>query len=215
MKQMYLVVINTLRHAMVVTADSNDELFNKIDEYVSPYSCMIIEEDELSVCFETDVVLDAKDGDIDIGDLIGPKDAGTIEVGDYFFEAISSIGDEIRKIRNGALNYDTEWMTFNNNHTDLIPFTQHKGFMSELIKNINELPLVHTPAGSTTENLLQDPDEMPSILERAMMMLIEKPQGITHYDVGCNSDDLGAMMFAIEHGYLESIQDKSKQEITH
>lgn len=215
MKQMYLVVINTLRHAMVVTADSNDELFNKIDEYVSPYSCMIIEEDDLSVCFETDVVLDAKDGDIDIGDLIGPKDAGTIEVGDYFFEAISGLGDEIRKIRDGAINYDTEWMEFNNNHIDLIPFTQNKGFMSELIKNINELPLVHTPAGSTTQSLLEDPDEIPSILEKAMMLLLEKPQGITHYDVGCNSDDLGAMMFAIEHGYLESINDKSKQETTH
>ena len=215
MKQTYLVVINTLRHAMVLTADSNEELFNKIDEYVSPYSCMIIEEDELSVCFETDVVLDAKDGDIDIGDLIGPKDTGTIEVGDYFFEAISGLGDEIRKIRNGVLNYDTEWMAFNNNHTDLIPFTQHKGFMSELIKNINELPLVHTPVGSTTESLLEDPDEIPSILEKAMMLLLEKPQGITHYDVGCNSDDLGAMMFAIEHGYLESINDKSKQETTH
>ena len=48
-----------------------------------------------------------------------------------------------------------------------------------------------------------------------MMLLLEKPQGITHYDVGCNSDDLGAMMFAIEHGYLESINDKSKQETTH
>ena len=215
MKQMYLVVINTLRHAMVVTADSNDELFNKIDEYVSPYSCMIIEEDDLSVCFETDVVLDAKDGDIDIGDLIWPKDAGTIEVGDYLFEAISGLGDEIRKIRDGAINYDTEWMAFNNNHIDLIPFTQNKGFMSELIKNINELPLVHTPAGSTTESLLEDPDEIPSILEKAMMLLLEKPQGITHYDVGCNSDDLGAMMFAIEHGYLESINDKSKQETTH
>ena len=215
MKQMYLVVINTLRHAMVVTADSNDELFNKIDEYVSPYSCMIIEEDDLSVCFETDVVLDAKDGDIDIGDLIGPKDAGTIEVGDYFFEAISGLGDEIRKIRNGAPNYDTEWMTFNNNHTDLIPFTQHKEFMCELTRNINELPLVHTPAGSTTENLLEDPDKMPSILEKAMMLLLEKPQGITHYDVGCNSDDLGAIMFAIERGYLESIQDKAKQDTTH
>ena len=106
-------------------------------------------------------------------------------------------------------------MAFNNNHIDLIPFTQNKGFMSELIKNINELPLVHTPAGSTTESLLEDPDEIPSILEKAMMLLLEKPQGITHYDVGCNSDDLGAMMFAIEHGYLESINDKSKQETTH
>ena len=215
MKQMYLVVINTLRHAMIVTADTNDELFDAIDEFVSPYSCMFIEADNLSVCFETDVVLDAKDWDIDIGDFIGPKDEGTVEAGDYFFESISSLGDEIRKIRNGNPNYDTEWMTFNDNHTDLIPFTQHKGFMTELIKNINELPLVNTPAGSTTENLLEDPDEMPSILERAMMMLIEKPQGITHYDVGCNSDDLGAMMFAIEHGYLESIQDKSKQDTTH
>ena len=215
MKQMYLVVINTLRHAMIVTADTNDELFDAIDEFVSPYSCMFIEADNLSVCFETDVVLDAKDWDIDIGDLIWPKDEGTVEAGDYFFESISSLGDEIRKIRNGNPNYDTEWMTFNDNHTDLIPFTQHKGFMTELIKNINELPLVHTPGGSTTENLLEDPDNMPSIMDRAMNLLIKNPGGITHYDVGCNSDDLGAIMFAIQNGYLEQLNAEARKEVTH
>lgn len=215
MKQMYLVVINTLRHAMIVTADTNDELFNAIDEFVSPYSCMILETEGLSVCFETDVVLDAKDGELDIGDLIGSKDEGSVECGDLFFEEISSLGWEIRRIRNNAPNYDTEWMTFDNNHTDLIPFTQHKEFMSELIRNINELPLVHTPYGSTTEKLLEDPDKLPSILEKAMTMLLEKPQGITHYDIGCNSDDLGAIMFAVEHGYLEQVEKEASKEEKH
>ena len=215
MKQMYLVVINTLRHVMIVTADSDEDLFDAIDEFVSPYSCMFIEADNLSVCFETDVVLDAKDGDIDIGDLIGPKDEGTVETGGYLFEMTSSLGEEIRKIRNGNPNYDTEWMTFNNNHTDLIPFTQHKEFMAELIKNINELPLVHTPFGSITENLLEDPDKMPSILEKAMKLLLEKPEGITHYDVGCNEDDLGAIMFAVQHGYIEQMMSETKTDTRH
>ena len=215
MKQMYLVVINTLRHAMIVTADTNEDLFDAIDEFVSPYSCMFIEADNLSVCFETDVVLDAKDGEFDMGDLIGCKDEGSVECGDLFFEEISSLGEEIRRIRNNAPNYDTEWMTFDNNHTDLIPFTQHKEFMSELIRNINELPLVHTPCGSTTENLLEDPDNMPSIMDRAMNLLIKNPGGITHYDVGCNSDDLGAIMFAIQNGYIEHVMDKANQDIVH
>ena len=215
MKQMYLVVINTLRHAMIVTADTNDELFNAIDEFVSPYSCMILETEGLSICFETDVVLDAKNGEFDMGDLIGSKDEGSVECGDLFFEEISSLGEEIRRIRNNAPNYDTEWMTFDNNHTDLIPFTQHKEFMTELIRNINELTLVHTPGGSTTENLLEDPDNMPSIMDRAMNLLIKNPGGITHYDVCCNSDDLGAIMFAIQNGYLEQLNAEARKEVTH
>ena len=106
-------------------------------------------------------------------------------------------------------------MTFDNNHTDLIPFTQHKGFMSELIRNINELPLVHTPAGSTTEKLLEDPDKLPSILEKAMLLLLEKPQGISHYDVQCNPEDFGAIMFAVQNGYLEQLNAEARKEVTH
>ena len=216
MKQTYLVVINTLRHAMIISADSNEELFDAIDEFVSPYSCLIMEEDDLSVCFETDVVLDAKDGEVDMGDLILSNHDGIFETGDYCGLALMNCGEEIRNIRNGNPNYDTEWMTFNNNHTDLIPFTQHKGFMSELMKNIDDLPLVDTGIERTTETIVDgNPDETPSILEKAMQLLLEKPEGITHYDVGCHADDLGAITFAIQHGYIEQMMAETKEETTH
>lgn len=217
MKQAYLVVVNTLRHAMIIHANSNEELFNAIDEFTNPYCCLIKEFDGLNICFSTDVVLDARDGDIDIGDLIGVADGVEPEIGDYAYEALADCGDEIRKIRNEIQNLDTEWMTFNNNHKDLIPFTHHKEFTASLIENINNLPLTHTHAGSTTENIIpgNDPDEMPSIFEKAMTMLLKNPQGITHLDVGCNSDDLGAIMFAVQNGYLEQLNAEARKEVTH
>ena len=48
-----------------------------------------------------------------------------------------------------------------------------------------------------------------------MTMLLENPQGITHYDVGCNSYDLGAFMFAIQNGYLEQVVKDASEEKKH
>lgn len=217
MKESYLVVVNTLRHAMIIHADSNEELFHAIDEFVSPYSCLVKEFDDLNICFHTDVILDARDGEIDTGDLIGVADDIEPEVCDYVYEALSDCGDEIRSIRSGTPNYDTAWMTFNNNRRDLIPFTQHKEFTASLVNNVDNLPLIHTPAGSTTENLISknDPDEMPSILEKAAIMLLENPSGINHYEVGCNPYDLDAIMFAISNGYLDQAKPDKQQDTAH
>lgn len=211
MQDSYLVVINTLRHAMIIHAETNEELFDAIDEFTSPYSCLIRECDDMSICFSTDVTLDTMDADEPLGDLLGLSDTVPPEGGDYLYEALQECMKDISDLRKGHPNYDTEWMTFNNNHTDLIPFTQHQGFVMELTENITNLPLRDYPGGRTTIELaIDDPDKMPSILEKAMTMLLEKPQGITHYDVGCNSDDLGAFMFAIQNGYLEQLKSESE-----
>ena len=216
MKDSYLVVINTLRHAMIIHAETNENLFDSIDEFASPYSCLIRKFDDLSICFSTDVTLDAMNGDQLIGDLIGLSDTVPPEGGDYLYNALHECMKDVSELRKGNPNYDTEWMTFNDNNTDLIPFTRHQGFVMELTRNIANLPLRDYPGGRTTIELaIDDPDKMPSIFEKAMTMLLENPQGITHYDVGCNSYDLGAFMFAIQNGYLEQVVKDASEEKKH
>lgn len=216
MKDPYLVVINTLRHAMIVHAETNEELFDAIDEFASPYSCLMRKCEDMSILFSTDVTLDAMDGEFPLGDLLGLSDTIPPEGGDYLYEALQECMKDVSALIKGNANYDTEWMTFNDNHTDLVPFTHHQGFVMELTKNIENLPLRNHPSGRTTVELaIVDPDKAPSIIEKAMTMLLEKPQGITHYDIGCNSDDLGAIMFAVEHGYLEQVEKEASKEEKH
>lgn len=199
-------------HAAIVSMnDTGEELFWAIDEHFSPRMC-VFQEIVFSTSFyfpvSTELDEAAKPETDEFVDLnhLTPSCRQIPDPGEGVGMALSEWAEELWKIANNKKDDNSScWKCFGQFDYEFIPYFENERLLNEIKETIK--------SGDFNNQVY--PDEMPSFFEKAMTMLLKNPQGITHLDVGCNSDDLGAIMFAVQNGYLEQLNSEASKEVTH